>query len=511
MRNLRVIITALVLSLLIASCSKHYDVGNVNGINAEGEVLLPVAHKSFTVRSLMERFQMDDAIVWTDEGNMTFCFYLENNGVVKGDEMLQFDDLHYTGHFEMENPYQHNQMPNEDTFVTLVHSVVFEADNIHVMRAIMKSGRLDFTVESNVGLLNKVVLRSSDITDEEGNSFEIELPVEDSTFSFDLEGLHYATDSANRLNLSYDLFFNVPNISEPRLSVDVNISGYDLALSEMLGFVDRFDKRSHIDSVFTLFPNNLGGTLDLNGVSIRVSECNTFNLGACLVVDTAMVYSEGLEPYSVLSPLPLSVDLPQQQEFGEVFNQTVSGQLNIVGGRAYSASDFIMNCENHSGLVTVLDSDRIDTRIDVEIPFVFSVDDVTYLDTVNLNLQHLDLPDLIEELTLDMEFVSTLPMGINASFFMYDSQADRITDTLLLNADLIEASLDGQPVTTKLTLVIDEDRVSHVMHSNRIIMSYHLDSNAHDVSLNVNQKLDLTLKARALYKGDVELVEEERL
>jgi hypothetical protein len=170
-----------------------------------------------------------------------------------------------------------------------------------------------------------------------------------------------------------------------------------------------------------------------------------------------------------------------------------------------------MNCENHSGLVTVLDSDRIDTRIDVEIPFVFSVDDVTYLDTVNLNLQHLDLPDLIEELTLDMEFVSTLPMGINASFFMYDSQADRITDTLLLNADLIEASLDGQPVTTKLTLVIDEDRVSHVMHSNRIIMSYHLDSNAHDVSLNVNQKLDLTLKARALYKGDVELVEEERL
>ena len=90
---------------------------------------------------------------------------------------------------------------------------------------------------------------------------------------------------------------------------------------------------------------------------------------------------------------------------------------------------------------------------------------------------------------------------------MYDSEHERITDTLLLDANLMEASFDGEPVKTDLTIVVDEDRMERVMHSNRIIMSYELDSDAHDVDLNVNQKLDLYLKARAKYNADVELDE----
>ena len=58
-----------------------------------------------------------------------------------------------------------------------------------------------------------------------------------------------------------------------------------------------------------------------------------------------------------------------------------------------------------------------------------------------------------------------------------------------------------------MTLVIDEDRVEQVIHSNRIIMSYWLDSEAHEVDLNVNQKLDLFLKARAKYNNEVDFNE----
>ena len=493
------------LTLLVVSCKKdHYNVSNVHGISADGEVLLPVASKTFTVRDLMERFEILDQIEWSESGDMTFCFDVDNIAVVNGADMLKFKDVDYEESYVYENQYQDTPPPFTDTMVSLERPIVFESDNIHVMRALMKSGRLDFAVESNVGNVTRVRLRSENIKDRDGNDFEADIAVHDNAFGFNLDGLRYVADTANTLYLSYDLYVNVHATTDPELFVNLSIKGQDLAFSEMQGFVDPHSSHSVIDSVFSLFPDNMTGTLDVEGVKISVSERNTFSLGARLVVDTALVYSEGLPPYSLLEPLPVTVELPPQPEFHKVFERTMNGQINAMGGRAYATSEFIVNPNGITDMVTVVDTNRIDTRVDVEIPFSFAVNDITYIDTVNMNLAQLELPDLIERLTLELTFTSTLPLDLNGSFYMYDSENDRVTDTLLVNADLIGASFDGEPVVTEVTLVVDEDRVENVLHSDRIIMSYRLDSKAHDVVLNADQKLDLSLKARVKYNGVVD-------
>ena len=170
----------------------------------------------------------------------------------------------------------------------------------------------------------------------------------------------------------------------------------------------------------------------------------------------------------------------------------------------FASTDFIVNPGGNSGLVTVTDTNHIDVLANVEIPFSFNLDDVHYLDTVNMNLANIEFPDLIEKLTFELTFTSLLPLNLDASFYMYDSESQRITDTLLTNAALIEASFDGQPKETTVTLTVDEERIDDVLHSDRIIMRYDLDSGAHDVDLNVNQRLDLSLKGKVSYKGNVE-------
>jgi len=206
--------------------------------------------------------------------------------------------------------------------------------------------------------------------------------------------------------------------------------------------------------------------------------------------------------------LPLTVDMPPQLEFSEVYNQRVNGSVNVAGGRAFSTSTFIVNPEGFSELVTVVDTCRIDTRVDVEIPFNFNVDDVIYLDTTNMDLASLELPDMIEELTMELTFVSTLPLNLRASFYAYDSENDRITDTLLLDVMVMRASLDGQPTTTNVSIVVDESRVESVLHSDHIIMAYRLDSDDKYVELNVNQKVDMYLKVRAKYNNTIEFNED---
>ena len=505
MRTLLKILASVFLALLIASCNKeHYDLSNVHGINAEGEVLLPVAYKSFTVRDLMEDFGLLDEIEWSESGDMSLCFDYEKTGVVNGADMLKFKDVHYEESYAFVNPFQNVTLPYVDTIVSVERAIVFESENIHVMRAKMKSGRFDFTLESNLGDAYRVVFRSDNIKGEYGNDFVLDLPIHSNTFGFDLENLRYISDTPNTLNINFDLYLNVHGTHDSEISVDLGIMGSNLAFSEMQGFVDTYDNRNSLDSVFTLFPGNLGGALEVEGARIKVSERNTFGLGARLIVDTALVYGEGLPPYSILEPLPLCVDLPPQMEFREVLNREVNGIISSQGGRAYASTNFIVNPEGFSQMVNVVEDSRIDMRVSVEIPFSFTVDDITYFDTINTDFGNLELPEMIEQLTLELTFASGLPFNLKGSFFLYDSENDRITDTLLMNSTVIKASFDGRPVKTDVKFVIDEDRVEHAVHSDRIIMSYCLDSDARNMTLNAKQKLDLFLKSRVIYKADVQ-------
>ena len=50
-------------AVLFTACKKeHYDMSNVHGVNAEGELLLPVGSKSITMMDLMERFELTDEV-----------------------------------------------------------------------------------------------------------------------------------------------------------------------------------------------------------------------------------------------------------------------------------------------------------------------------------------------------------------------------------------------------------------------------------------------------------------
>lgn len=492
-------------AVLFTACKKeHYDVSNVHGVNAEGELLLPVSSKSITMMDLMERFELTDKVEWSESGNLSFGFNYEDIGVISGAEILKFNDLNYEGHYAFENPFVTMPMPFVDTVVNFQEKITFESDDIRVLWAQMKSGHLDFTLESNIGSVLHVVIRSSDIKDEHGRDLELFIPVQDNTFGFSLDDMLLVTDEPNTLNINFEFHINVHGTSDPELYVDFNILGVDLAFREMRGYVDAYTTRNYIDSVFRLFPDNLAGMLEVEGVRITVNERNTFGLGARLIVDTAMVINEGMTPYSILEPLPLMVDMPPQLQFAEVFNQQVNGRVNVGGGRAYSTSTFIVNPDGFSDMVSVSDTCRIDTDVWVKVPFSFNVDDVNYFDTIDMDLASLELPEMIEQLTFELTFVSTFPVNLRANYYMYDFENDRITDTLLANTEVIQASIDGRPTTTNVSLVVDEGHLGNTLESNCIIMSYLLDSGDKNVDFTIHQKVDLFLKIRAKYKSNVD-------
>lgn len=501
----KIILIFLSIALLMTACRKdHYDVNNVNGVSAEGEVLLPIASASYTMKELMERFEIDSLITFTDEGNMSYGFYYEHDGAVSGQQLLYFKDWNYDAHFAVANPFPGALPVPIDTVISVSQTVTFEADHIRVMSALMKSGHFEFDLESNVANLGQVVVTTHDIQDANGRDLRFVYHPQTGQTGFNLAGLRYQTSEANTLTLNYEFHIIVHALDDPEIVIDAHIAATDLAIREMTGYVDSYESRNRIDTTFSLFPSNFSGGLEINGAKMRVSERNSFEIDAKLLIDTAMVYGEGVAPYSIFDPLPISIDLPSQMAFSEVFSYPLNGRLNATGGQALASSLFTVNPEELADLLTVYDTCSIDVRVDVDIPFAFTIDHVGYVDTVNMSISDIELPEMVEQLAIELTFNSTLPIDLYGQFYMYDSQQDRITDTLLADQKVIGASFDGRPTTTTLSLEVTEDRIENVLHSDRIIMRYALDTDAHDVTLNANQRLDLFVKARAKYNGTID-------
>ena len=504
MRTSKILLTTLFLVLLVVSCKKdHYDVGNVHGVNAEGEMVLPIGSGSFTVTELMQQFNIDSMITCSENGVLAYGIHFEDLGVVNGENLLRFNDLEYHERFSVENLIPIVLPQAIDTMFHFEQTIVFESDNIHVMEAEMKSGHFDFDVNTNVGLLRRLVIHSSDITDDGGHALELDFDLNSSDIQFDLDGLHYETDTANTLRLGYDVYVRLQSIPNQELFFEVDVKGSELAIREMSGFVDPYESRNVLDTTMNLFPGNASGSLQVQGARMRLFERNTFDLEARLDVDTAWLIADDDAPYPVFGPQPVSVDIPSQTSFGQVFERSLSGKISANETGLYTTSSFIVNPSGMSDMVFVSDTCVIDVMIDAEIPFAFTVNDVRFVDTTDLNLK-IDAPEQIEKLTLELTFISTIPLGLNAQFFAYDSETGQITEALVAEDRLINASYDGRPVTTDVTLEITGEKVEHVNHSNRLISIYEIDTDAHDVCLKGQQQLSLFVKARVKYKGTVE-------
>ena len=454
---------------------------------------------------LMERFKIDSIISCTDEGNLYYNVSYEYPAVVKGADFLKFDDLSYSEHYVFPNPFSY-EIPNVyDTVVSFDLPLRFESDDIGVLEAWMRSGRFDFEVSTNIGILQSIVLRSPDIKDADGNEMMLDFAFCNESFGFDLDGLRYETQEANHITLGFDIYFSVIWCNDPELFVDLNVEGRDFVIREMMGYVHTMAFSNVVDTAFNVFPSNLSGKLDIKDARLRISGRNLFGITARLEVDTALVYADEIEPYSVLDPLPLFVTLPTRLTMDEIYNQQFDASIQAHGGRLHGSCYILLNPLASTDVVSVADTCVIDAQLGVDIPFAFRAADVRYTDTVDISVNEIEMPEMIEGITLDLGITSNLPFNLNGWFYLFDSQTGMITDTLNADGRLIEASFNGLPATTTVSLEITGVRLDNLLHSDQIIMQYEVDTDAHDVKLNAQQELSLSAKAKIKYDGVINI------
>ena len=493
-------------AMLFCSCNKnHYDVSQIHGVQAEGGWQLPIMTASYSIGDLLTSFQMDSVILFDEDGGLRFEYDYIQDDVLKGSDFMKFNGFVFDEHYAIPNPYPFILPQPIDTVVKFDYSVNLESDHVTVESGKLRSGLLSFDVETNVAHIKSMVIRSNEIRREDGSPLEISTVEVSNPIEIDLSGLYFESEETHVLNFSHEMRVSIDNASVSEFAFDIHLAATDIDIQEMTGYVERFELRSSMDTAFSLFNENVTGSLALKGAKASLLERNSFGLAATLVVDTAWILSEGLGHYSFFDPMPIEAELyDSPSNYIEALSQSLNATVNSNSIGMYLSSNTIFNPNGMNELVSLTDTSSIDLALNVNIPFSFRINDVQYKDTVDMKISGVDMPEMIEELTVEMTFNSTLPLNLNGRFYLYDSQQDVILDELVTEGELIAASFDGRPVTTNVSVTVTEERLQKALQADGLIMMYEVDTDARDVSLNTSQRLEAFVKAKVKYNGNVE-------
>ena len=490
-------------AFMLTSCSKRYDFSDLDSADVNGEIVLSLASASYTIPDLLKQFNVDTLFSFEENGNMHFFYNYDLEDVIDGKNILYFKDIDVDESFSIPNPFPFVLPEPIDTTLVFTQTVTLSSEYISVYVADIRSGRFDFEISSNIFGIEKIIIRSSEIKDANGNDMCLVYNPLSGQNGFDLAGLRYETGTENTINLTYEVSFTAHDFTEPELEFGTILHISDFRIREMRGRVIGYSARKSLDTTFKLFSNKFEGVAGICDARVKLEERNGFEMAARLRIDTAMISGEGVPPYTVFEQMPVVVDVPKSPQFNEVFNEKVRGSINMVSNYAYGSGLFALNPDGVTEIVSVSDTSTIDVKVDIDIPCSFNVERLWCADTVEMNFANASLPEVIEEIVLGFDFLTDLPFNMSVSAYVYDSVNNIVLDSLVSDKKL-QGSFDGSQVESEFFVQAVDDRVDNILKSSHIILLFDLDTDSHDVMLNMKQNLSFGIKAAVKYEGNVE-------
>lgn len=502
-------------AFLLFSCNKNrFDFNEMNTVEGSGQWKLPIGNIEMTLGDVLTQMGNNEMISYDADGNLQIVYQLELQKILKGSTFLNLGTINFSTENTFPNPVPGIPITPIDTVFRFKQKIELSTDSAGIESAIVKSGELILTMVTNLGNISEIVFSSSGIIESNGDSLVRHFnSVNNNTV--DLSGATFnlhdpVTGIADStLTLNYEVYYQLTGIDDPEYEVNTLIALNRLKFQQIRGYIDEFVYYFDFDTAFSLPLNNIEGQATLVGADIQINERNTFdNLHAELQIDQAEFYGGGIAPSPIFSHYPYVLQVVPSTEYvnvlpDETIDLTVDTRFDAV--RVSAVLDF--NPSHVDRLVTIDDASSLDMLVDATIPMQFNIPGVYYLDTLDLSLSDITAPDLVKEIVLTVIFDSEIPFNLTGQLYTLNSFTGHVTDSLLTNAMHLNGSFDGSKVRTTTEIALTHDRIEHLLAADKLMMRFGVDTDNHDVRLNLDNGIGLTLKADVIYGGSVDVHE----
>lgn len=490
--------------LLVPSCKKRFDYDHLEAVKASGCWKLPIGTVKATLADVMKQLNDYDLISYDEDGNLQVAYDIKIDQVIKGSDLMTINNMDYDAHFEVENAYPYQMEQPVDTFSLFDHEIMLSTEGSRIETFVIKSGYLTFQLHSTIGEFQRIVLRSDNLVHEDGSPwFEFVNPIGYDTV--DLSGVALVVGEENKLLFTHEVYYQLYDEVDSTLSFDFRLGITDFVLRQLSGYVDAYESTFDYDTTFDFPIDKLEGHLKLVDAKLQVETKNTFDLYANLQVDEARLYGGGASPSFLFSHYPMVLRIEPSADFSYAMDETLGLEFDTRYNAVRFAGSMVFNPDGLEQLISVYDTSSLGVAVSGRIPLKFNVPGVRYRDTIDINLSEVDAPEMIQEVLLGLTIHSELPFNLQAQLLTYDSETERITDSLLTNESFIAGAFDGVAATTVLEIPVTHGRLKNLVEADRLIMRFGLDTDNHDVLLNLKNGLEVTVKADLVYDGEIPL------
>ena len=491
------------LAVITLSCNKNrFDFSELNSAEGSGEWKLPIASVNVTLSRLMSQLSSNEYVAIDPNGNIKLKFDFEKDPVLSMADVMRYQDTEVPFTFTFDNPYQ-SEPVHIDTAILFSHTVELGADSAHLEELKLRTGSLIFQLESNLGQIDSIIVTSPNISFPNGDTLNAFVDVLGSA-DLDLTGATIHLDSYT-LNFNFRIHYWLSGIDAVEYYVNTDIGIRDLDIEYLSGYIDSYETPVEFDSLYDFDLGNVDGALSLLDAKIQVQQKNTCdNLNARVTIDTLMFYGGNLPPALVFDhPVELNV-VSGTPDFVDAFNQSFNIHMSSQQTGVFLAGSAVANPGGLNNLVTISDTSCISLKVNAEWPFKFNIDAVTYMDTVDLNVSSFDVPELIKEVRLLIDFESRLPFSIGAQLFAYNTATGKMTE-IMSNGHLLSGAYNGNAEKSETVVTINHDNLGDFFVSDKLIMKLGITTDGHDAQLNINENaLDMVIKAEVDYGGEVD-------
>lgn len=507
-------------ALLMFSCNKNqYNLDNVQTVEASGEWKLPVGSARITLGNLLEQFSDNDYVstfvAHDDNNNIQIRFKTSPQRLLSGSmiqDMLNYSKVKKTFNIDVLGyfpglviepisriDYSHVELP-------------LSVDSAGIESISIKSGGLYLSLESNLGVINEIVVSSSSIIDENGDTLVRRFSALNGN-TIDLSGTSFnlrndETGELDKLRVNFAVDYELSGEVLPSYEVSLDVGFKNLRIQEIRGFIKSFVLDLDFAGGFELPVDKIGGDgqLDLHGVKLRIKERSTFeNLEATLQVNQAELFGGGQPPFQLFDG-QRSFSIIPSDNFVNVMDETLDLSLNMKYDSARVSSKMIFCSYAPEAPIVIRETSFLDVMVDALIPVSFTASNVTYTDTIENtfgeNLPDIPKLDMLTKCALKILFASELPFNFTADLFAYDSGAGNVVDTIAKDLR-VNGSFDGTPAEMEFVVDLVKDltprRLDNLKKADRFIVSLGLDTDAHNAVLNLDNSIGVTVKAEVAY------------
>lgn len=509
-------------ALLMFSCNKNrYNLDNVQTVEANGEWKLPVGSARMTLGDLLEQFGDNEYIstfVSHDQANnIQIRFKTSPQRLLSGtmiQDMLNYSKVKKTFNIDVLGYFPGLVIEPVSRIDYSYVELPLSVDSAGIESIAIKSGGLYMSLESNLGVIHEIIVSSSAIIEENGDTLVRHFSsltgntIDLSGTSFNLRNPE--TGELDRLRVNFAVDYELSGEVLPSYEVSLDVGFKNLRIQEIRGFINSFVLDLDFAGEFTLPIDKFGsdGQLELHGVKLQVKEKSTFeNLKATLQVNNAELFGGGQTPFRLFDG-PRSFSIIPSNSFVNVMDETLDLKLDMKYDSARVSSKMIFGSydPNPATPIVIRETSFLDVMVDALIPVSFTASNVTYSDMFENTLgeklpEALEL-DMLKKCELSILLDSELPFNFTADLFAYDSVAHQVVDTIAKDLR-INGSFDGTPSETLFVVDLVKDlsprRLDNLKKASHFLVKLGLDTDAHDAILNLDNSIGVTVKADVAY------------